>query len=187
MYLKITQLTTTISSLTPAVLLYFRVWGLMWSTPLFHGVLTDIYCVHVLFRFALGDARRPLYETAALVEDIVHAQLIAMVTYTWLTAWQSVDFGMMAWLFQTVAEQYWFFGCDGFIYQLHQACEGAALRGSRVISAEDILFLMRRDKVQSTPKIHSELKRYKVIKVKMEKLPSYSFVSASTRERWQDY
>ncbi|XP_034041280.1 transcription initiation protein SPT3 homolog isoform X2 [Thalassophryne amazonica] len=29
---------------------------------------------------------------------------------------------------------------------LHQACEGAVLRGSRVISAEDILFLMRRDK-----------------------------------------
>uniref|UniRef100_A0A3B3TK28 SPT3 homolog, SAGA and STAGA complex component n=1 Tax=Poecilia latipinna TaxID=48699 RepID=A0A3B3TK28_9TELE len=57
--------------------------------------------------FALGDARRPLYETAALVEDIVHTQLINM---------------------------------------LHQACEGAALRGSRVISAEDILFLMRRDK-----------------------------------------
>ncbi|XP_068183670.1 transcription initiation protein SPT3 homolog [Antennarius striatus] len=57
--------------------------------------------------FALGDARRPLHETAALVEDIVHTQLIAM---------------------------------------LHQACEGAALRGSRVISAEDILFLMRRDK-----------------------------------------
>ncbi|XP_067368680.1 transcription initiation protein SPT3 homolog isoform X2 [Channa argus] len=57
--------------------------------------------------FALGDARRPLYETAALVEDIVHTQLITM---------------------------------------LHQACEGAALRGSRVISAEDILFLMRKDK-----------------------------------------
>ncbi|KAM4729653.1 transcription initiation protein SPT3 homolog isoform 1-T1 [Anableps anableps] len=57
--------------------------------------------------FALGDTRRPLYETAALVEDIVHTQLINM---------------------------------------LHQACEGAALRGSRVISAEDILFLMRRDK-----------------------------------------
>ncbi|KAM3606943.1 uncharacterized protein V6R79_026186 [Siganus canaliculatus] len=57
--------------------------------------------------FALGDARRPLHETAALVEDIVHTQLIAL---------------------------------------LHQACEGAALRGSRVISAEDILFLMRRDK-----------------------------------------
>ncbi|KAJ4918840.1 hypothetical protein JOQ06_022258 [Pogonophryne albipinna] len=57
--------------------------------------------------FALGDARRPLYETAALVEDIIHTQLITM---------------------------------------LHQACEGAALRGSRVISAEDILFLMRRDK-----------------------------------------
>uniref|UniRef100_A0A1A8RT05 Suppressor of Ty 3 homolog n=1 Tax=Nothobranchius rachovii TaxID=451742 RepID=A0A1A8RT05_9TELE len=57
--------------------------------------------------FALGDSRRALYETAALVEDIVHTQLINM---------------------------------------LHQACEGAALRGSRVISAEDILFLMRRDK-----------------------------------------
>ncbi|XP_070833530.1 transcription initiation protein SPT3 homolog isoform X1 [Chaetodon trifascialis] len=57
--------------------------------------------------FALGDTRRPLHETAALVEDIVHTQLITL---------------------------------------LHQACEGAALRGSRVISAEDILFLMRRDK-----------------------------------------
>ncbi|KAF6737440.1 Transcription initiation protein SPT3-like [Oryzias melastigma] len=57
--------------------------------------------------FALGDARRPLHDTAALVEDIVHTQLITM---------------------------------------LHQACEGATLRGSRVISAEDILFLMRRDK-----------------------------------------
>ncbi|KAM9847401.1 transcription initiation protein SPT3 homolog isoform 1-T4 [Aulostomus maculatus] len=57
--------------------------------------------------FALGDARRPLHETAALVEDIVHTQLITM---------------------------------------LHQASEGATLRGSRVISAEDILFLMRRDK-----------------------------------------
>lgn len=31
-------------------------------------------------RFALGDARRPLHETAALVEDIVHTQLITMVT-----------------------------------------------------------------------------------------------------------
>lgn len=39
---------------------------------------------------------------------------------------------------------------DWFIHQLHQACEGAALRGSRVISAEDILFLMRRDKVNKT-------------------------------------
>ncbi|XP_059929676.1 transcription initiation protein SPT3 homolog isoform X2 [Gadus macrocephalus] len=57
--------------------------------------------------FALGDARRPLYDTAALVEDIVHTQLITM---------------------------------------LQQASEGAVLRGSRVISAEDILFLMRRDK-----------------------------------------
>ncbi|XP_077469774.1 transcription initiation protein SPT3 homolog isoform X3 [Stigmatopora argus] len=57
--------------------------------------------------FSLGDARRPLQETAALVEDIVHTQLITM---------------------------------------LHQASEGATLRGSRVIAVEDILFLMRRDK-----------------------------------------
>ncbi|XP_053292451.1 transcription initiation protein SPT3 homolog [Pleuronectes platessa] len=57
--------------------------------------------------FALGDARRPLHDTAALVEDIVHTQLVTM---------------------------------------LHQASEGASHRGSRVISAEDILFLMRRDK-----------------------------------------
>ncbi|XP_057704717.1 transcription initiation protein SPT3 homolog [Corythoichthys intestinalis] len=57
--------------------------------------------------FSLGDARRPLHETAALVEDIVHTQLITM---------------------------------------LHQASEGATLRGSRVIAVEDILFLMRRDK-----------------------------------------
>ncbi|XP_061693232.1 transcription initiation protein SPT3 homolog isoform X2 [Syngnathoides biaculeatus] len=57
--------------------------------------------------FALGDAQRPLPETAALVEDVVHTQLITM---------------------------------------LHQASEGATLRGSRVIAVEDILFLMRRDK-----------------------------------------
>ncbi|KAL0969000.1 hypothetical protein UPYG_G00221420 [Umbra pygmaea] len=57
--------------------------------------------------FALGDARRPLPESAALVEDIVHTQLINL---------------------------------------LQQACEGAVHRGSRFISAEDILFLMRRDK-----------------------------------------
>lgn len=31
-------------------------------------------------RFALGDSRRPLHETAALVEDIVHTQLINLVS-----------------------------------------------------------------------------------------------------------
>lgn len=41
-----------------------------------HGVCLRV-CVHV--RFAMGDARRPLHETAALVEDIVHTQLITMV------------------------------------------------------------------------------------------------------------
>ncbi|XP_022528756.1 transcription initiation protein SPT3 homolog isoform X2 [Astyanax mexicanus] len=57
--------------------------------------------------FALGDSRRPLHETAALVEDIVHTQLINL---------------------------------------LHQAAEVALLRGARVISPEDIIFLMRKDK-----------------------------------------
>ncbi|XP_039605380.1 transcription initiation protein SPT3 homolog isoform X2 [Polypterus senegalus] len=57
--------------------------------------------------FALGDVRRPLQETAALVEDIVHSQLIHL---------------------------------------LQQAADISQLRGARVISAEDILFLMRKDK-----------------------------------------
>uniref|UniRef100_A0A4W3IS10 SPT3 homolog, SAGA and STAGA complex component n=1 Tax=Callorhinchus milii TaxID=7868 RepID=A0A4W3IS10_CALMI len=57
--------------------------------------------------YALGDARRPLHETAALVEDVVHSQLINM---------------------------------------LHQAAEISQVRGARVIAAEDILFLMRKDK-----------------------------------------
>ncbi|XP_066524329.1 transcription initiation protein SPT3 homolog isoform X1 [Hoplias malabaricus] len=57
--------------------------------------------------YALGDSRRPLHETAALVEDIVHTQLINL---------------------------------------LHQAAEVALLRGARVISPEDIIFLMRKDK-----------------------------------------
>ncbi|XP_063771283.1 transcription initiation protein SPT3 homolog isoform X2 [Pseudophryne corroboree] len=57
--------------------------------------------------FSLGDAYRPLHETAVLVEDIVHTQLINM---------------------------------------LQQAADVSQLRGARVISAEDLLFLMRRDK-----------------------------------------
>uniref|UniRef100_A0A8C2K932 SPT3 homolog, SAGA and STAGA complex component n=1 Tax=Cyprinus carpio TaxID=7962 RepID=A0A8C2K932_CYPCA len=35
--------------------------------------------VYLSLRFALGDARRPLHETAALVEDIVHTQLINLL------------------------------------------------------------------------------------------------------------
>eukprot|EP00072_Mus_musculus_P047543 XP_006523539.1 PREDICTED: transcription initiation protein SPT3 homolog isoform X3 [Mus musculus] len=58
-------------------------------------------------RFSLGDARRPLHETAVLVEDVVHTQLINL---------------------------------------LQQAAEVSQLRGARVISAEDLLFLMRKDK-----------------------------------------
>ncbi|XP_036171939.1 transcription initiation protein SPT3 homolog isoform X2 [Myotis myotis] len=57
--------------------------------------------------FSLGDSRKPLYETAVLVEDVVHTQLINL---------------------------------------LHQAAEVSQLRGARVISPEDLLFLMRKDK-----------------------------------------
>ncbi|XP_072413199.1 transcription initiation protein SPT3 homolog isoform X5 [Chiloscyllium punctatum] len=57
--------------------------------------------------YGFGDARRPLTETAVLVEDIVHSQLINM---------------------------------------LHQVAEISQVRGARVIAAEDILFLMRKDK-----------------------------------------
>ncbi|XP_025039189.2 transcription initiation protein SPT3 homolog isoform X2 [Pelodiscus sinensis] len=57
--------------------------------------------------FSLGDARRPLHESAVLVEDIIHTQLINL---------------------------------------LQQAAEVSQLRGARVISAEDLLFLMRKDK-----------------------------------------
>ncbi|XP_030054625.1 transcription initiation protein SPT3 homolog isoform X2 [Microcaecilia unicolor] len=57
--------------------------------------------------FSLGDVRRPLHETAVLVEDIVHTQLIHL---------------------------------------LQQAAEVSQLRGARVISAEDLLFLMCKDK-----------------------------------------
>lgn len=57
--------------------------------------------------YSLGDARRPLHETAVLVEDVVHTQLINL---------------------------------------LQQAAEVSQLRGARVISAEDLLFLMRKDK-----------------------------------------
>lgn len=51
----------------------------------------------------------------------------------------------------------------GTLCQLHQACEGATLRGSRVISVEDILFLMRRDKVTKDFLSHALYYIYKLI------------------------
>lgn len=39
--------------------------------------------------------------------------------------------------------------CLSFLPQLHQAAEVALLRGARVISPEDIIFLMRKDKVKA--------------------------------------
>lgn len=67
---------------------------------------------------------------------------------------------------------------DWHVDQLHQACEGAALRGSRVISAEDILFLMRRDKVnkkQSHEIFLFFFKRYKSHLYHLNKLNRSSF------------
>lgn len=68
-----------------------------------------------------------------------------------------------------------------FMCQLHQACEGAALRGSRVISAEDILFLMRKDKVNKTHQAHKtpSLTSYPSLTVL-----SFCLVS---RGRWRGY
>ncbi|XP_068136263.1 transcription initiation protein SPT3 homolog isoform X4 [Hyperolius riggenbachi] len=71
------------------------------------GKLTSFVPELQSMMFSLGDARRPLHETAVLVEDIVHTQLINL---------------------------------------LQQAAEVSQMRGARVISAEDLLFLMRRDK-----------------------------------------
>uniref|UniRef100_A0A672NTY9 SPT3 homolog, SAGA and STAGA complex component n=1 Tax=Sinocyclocheilus grahami TaxID=75366 RepID=A0A672NTY9_SINGR len=75
------------------------------------SILSTLRCGKLWqMQFALGDARRPLHETAALVEDIVHTQLVNL---------------------------------------LHQAAEVALLRGARAISPEDIIFLMRKDKVKA--------------------------------------
>lgn len=71
------------------------------------GKLTSFVPELQSMMFSLGDARRPLQETAILVEDIVHTQLINL---------------------------------------LQQAADVSQMRGARVISAEDLLFLMRRDK-----------------------------------------
>ncbi|XP_072263513.1 transcription initiation protein SPT3 homolog isoform X2 [Pyxicephalus adspersus] len=71
------------------------------------GKLTSFVPELQSMMFSLGDARRPLYETAVLVEDIVHTQLINL---------------------------------------LQQAAEVSQMRGARVVSPEDILFLMRKDK-----------------------------------------
>ncbi|XP_072589285.1 transcription initiation protein SPT3 homolog isoform X1 [Vulpes vulpes] len=70
--------------------------------------------------FSLGDARRPLHETAVLVEDVVHTQLINLIPYLECL--------------------------PSFRHTLQQAAEVSQLRGARVISAEDLLFLMRKDK-----------------------------------------
>ncbi|BFZ09216.1 hypothetical protein BsWGS_12255 [Bradybaena similaris] len=59
--------------------------------------------------FAFGDSRRPLQETAALVEEIVHQQMVAMI---------------------------------------EQASEVATCRGDKHIGIEDIVFLLRKDKVK---------------------------------------
>ncbi|XP_005104039.2 transcription initiation protein SPT3 homolog [Aplysia californica] len=59
--------------------------------------------------YGFGDSRRPSPETAALVEEIVHQHMVAMI---------------------------------------HQASEVATMRGDKAISIEDILFLLRKDKVK---------------------------------------
>ncbi|XP_058254983.1 transcription initiation protein SPT3 homolog isoform X2 [Hemibagrus wyckioides] len=99
--------------------------------------------------FALGDSRRPLHETAALVEDIVHTQLINM---------------------------------------LHQAAEVALLRGARLISPEDIIFLMRKDKKKMRRLLkYMQFRDYKSKLMKTlddeEPLDSDKFSSSSANKR----
>ncbi|XP_043918588.1 transcription initiation protein SPT3 homolog isoform X2 [Protopterus annectens] len=82
------------------------------SSFVFSGYRTAVKLHQIMAEFkkilyALGDVRRPLYETAVLVDDIVHTQVINM---------------------------------------LQQAAEVSQLRGARVISAEDLMFLLLKDK-----------------------------------------
>ncbi|XP_072292725.1 transcription initiation protein SPT3 homolog isoform X2 [Eucyclogobius newberryi] len=102
--------------------------------------------------FALGDARRPLQETAALMEDIVHSQLITL---------------------------------------LHLASEAATLRGSRVISAEDIIFVMRRDKGKVARLLkYLQFRDYKskLLKTLEDEEPQLESGGAQRRQRLaQDY
>ncbi|GFR76822.1 transcription initiation protein SPT3-like protein [Elysia marginata] len=73
--------------------------------------LADLYNTKVYSilcrRFGFGDSRKPLQETAVLVEEVVHQQMVALI---------------------------------------HQAAEGAAVRGEKQIALEDILFLLRKNK-----------------------------------------
>lgn len=67
------------SSLVPS--LYSR--SLQWEV--YSNYLLCLVCIlnsgvfYFSCRFSLGDARRPLHETAVLVEDVVHTQLINLV------------------------------------------------------------------------------------------------------------
>lgn len=65
--------------------------------------------------FGFGDCRRPSEETANLVADIVHQQMVSM---------------------------------------MNQASEVAAMRGDKPVAVEDILFLMRKDKVKLKRLLH---------------------------------
>ncbi|KAF2348833.1 Transcription initiation factor IID subunit 13 [Trinorchestia longiramus] len=68
-----------------------------------------------LMMHGFGDARRALRESAALVETVVHQQMISL---------------------------------------LHQALEGCEARGARDISPEDILFIVRHDRVKLQRLLH---------------------------------
>ncbi|KAG3289571.1 hypothetical protein H1C71_025866 [Ictidomys tridecemlineatus] len=82
--------------------------------------------------FSLGDARRPLYETAVLVEDVVHTQLINLLAEMCPPSRASA---------LCADSNPW-----ASLNPLQQAAEVSQLRGARVISPEDLLFLMRKDK-----------------------------------------
>ncbi|ESO93279.1 hypothetical protein LOTGIDRAFT_119719 [Lottia gigantea] len=68
-----------------------------------------MFLLYFEFRYGFGDCKKPLHDSASLIQDIVHQQLVNL---------------------------------------LHQASEVASTRNSRFISIEDIVFLMRKDKVK---------------------------------------
>ncbi|XP_034282662.1 transcription initiation protein SPT3 homolog isoform X1 [Pantherophis guttatus] len=110
--------------------------------------------------FSLGDARRPLHESAILVEDIVHTQLINLFSWSVVSLIisrpkagrqqqeeESFNYQTRSGLNRVINPRV----TTGLStlrtdVQLQQASEVSQMRGARVISAEDLIFLMRKDK-----------------------------------------
>uniref|UniRef100_A0A8C5M6R5 Transcription initiation protein SPT3 homolog n=1 Tax=Leptobrachium leishanense TaxID=445787 RepID=A0A8C5M6R5_9ANUR len=123
---------------------------------------TGIWQTPCKIRYSLGDCRRPLYDTAVLVEDIVHTQLISLLRledHQLRSTVCSAAFGGSStafnglfsciWRIISCVRCWWLHFCSAnrqLRLALQQAADVSQMRGARVISSEDLLFLMRRDK-----------------------------------------